>query len=45
MVMRDNIPVDGGRPPKGETTVGDLIQPGSLGISELLEFHTLFKTA
>mmetsp|Transcript_1930 Transcript_1930/g.3398 ORF Transcript_1930/g.3398 Transcript_1930/m.3398 type:complete len:226 (+) Transcript_1930:445-1122(+) len=35
--------VDGGTPPEGETTVGDLIETRALGVGELLETHRLFK--
>ena len=31
-------------PPKRETSVGDLIETGTLGVRELLEFHALFET-
>ena len=31
--------IDSRRPPKSETTIGDLVQSGSLGIGELLELH------
>jgi hypothetical protein len=33
--------VDSGRPPQSETTVRDLVQTGSLGVGEFLEFHAL----
>ena len=36
--------VDGWRPPESETSVGDLVQTGTLSVGELLEFHALFKT-
>ena len=36
--------VDGWRPPESETSVGDLVQTGTLSVGELLEFHALFET-
>ena len=36
--------VDSRRPPKRETSVGNLVQTGTLGVRELLEFHALFET-
>mmetsp|Transcript_46858 Transcript_46858/g.74594 ORF Transcript_46858/g.74594 Transcript_46858/m.74594 type:complete len:250 (+) Transcript_46858:1874-2623(+) len=35
--------VDGGRPPKREASIGDLIQTAALGVGELLESHGFFK--
>jgi hypothetical protein len=36
-------PVDSGRPPQSESSVGDLIQTGSLGVGQFLELHGFFK--
>lgn len=38
-------PVDGGRPPECEATVGDLIQSRPLSIGQLLPLHGLLKAA
>ena len=35
--------VNGGGPPEGEATIGDLIQTGPLGIGQLLVLHRLLK--
>lgn len=37
--------VDSGRPPQGESTVGDLVQTGPLGVGQFLVLHGLFKSA
>ena len=37
--------VDSGRPPECEPTVGDLVQPRSLSIGQLLVLHGLLKPA
>jgi hypothetical protein len=36
--------VDSWGPPERETSVGNLIETGTLGVRELLEFHALFET-
>ena len=36
--------VDGRRPPKRKSTVWNLVETGTLGVRELLEFHALFET-
>jgi hypothetical protein len=36
--------VDGRRPPKSKTAVGDLVETGTLGVCELLELHGFFET-
>lgn len=38
-------PVDGGRPPQREATVGDLVQTRPLRVGELLVLHRLLETA
>ena len=44
--MATNIgSVDSGRPPEGEPTVGDLVQPRSLSIGQFLVLHGLLKAA
>lgn len=35
--------VDGGRPPKSEASVGDLVEARALGISQFLVLHGLLK--
>ena len=39
----DVRPVDGRRPPKREATVGNLVQPGALGIRQLFVLHRLLE--
>jgi hypothetical protein len=39
----DVCTIDGGRPPQREPTIGNLVQTGSLGIGQFLEFHTPAK--
>ena len=36
--------VDGGGPPEGESSVGDLVETGSLGVGELLVLHALLES-
>jgi hypothetical protein len=36
--------VNGWRPPKCKSTIGNLIQPGTLGVGKFLELHTFFKS-
>ena len=36
-------PVDGGGPPEGEPTIGNLVETRPLRIGELLELHRLLK--
>ena len=36
--------VDRRRPPKSETTIGDLIQTSTLGVGEFLVLHTFLET-
>lgn len=38
-------PVDGGRPPEREPSVGDLVETRALGIGQLLPLHGFLKAA
>ena len=36
-------PVDGGRPPQGESSIGDLVESGSLRVGEFFVLHGFFE--